>query len=45
LTVTHSLVIVDRKEQDGRHKVEAEGLTLVSLLTIDDLTSGQPTRS
>jgi orotate phosphoribosyltransferase len=45
LTVTHALVIVDRKEQDGRHKVEAEGLTLVSLLTIDDLTSGQPTRS
>ena len=38
LTVTHALVIVDRKEQDGRRKVEAEGLTLVSLLTIDDLT-------
>lgn len=45
LTVTHALVIVDRKEQDGRHKVEAEGLTLVSLLTIDDLTSAQPTPS
>jgi orotate phosphoribosyltransferase len=39
LTVTHALVIVDRKEQDGRRKVEAEGLTLVSLLTIDDLTN------
>jgi len=38
LAVTHALVIVDRKEQDGRRKVEAEGLTLVSLLTIDDLT-------
>jgi len=42
LTVTHTLVIVDRKEQDGRRKVETEGLTLISLLTIDDLTSGQP---
>lgn len=45
LVVTHALVLVDRKEQDGRHKVEAEGLTLVSLLTIDDLTSAQPTLS
>jgi orotate phosphoribosyltransferase len=45
LVVTHALVIVDRKEQDGRSKVEAEGLTLLSLLTIDDLTSAQPTRS
>jgi orotate phosphoribosyltransferase len=45
LTVTHALVIVDRKEQDGRRKVEAEGLVLVSLLTIDDLTRAQPTRS
>jgi orotate phosphoribosyltransferase len=38
LTVTHALVIVDRQEQDGRKKVEVEGLTVVSLLTIDDLT-------
>ena len=45
LTVTHALVIVDRKEQDGRRKVEAEGLTLISLLTIDDLTSAQATLS
>ena len=42
LIVTHALVIVDRKEQDGRKKVEAEGLTLLSLLTIDDLTSAEP---
>ncbi|MEY4704626.1 MAG: Orotate phosphoribosyltransferase [Nitrospirota bacterium] len=42
LIVTHALVIVDRKEQEGRKKVEAEGLTLLSLLTIDDLTSAQP---
>jgi orotate phosphoribosyltransferase len=45
LVVTHALVIVDRKEQDGRRKVEAEGLTLLSLLTIDDLIRAQPTRS
>lgn len=45
LVVTHALVLVDRKEQDGRRKVEAEGLTLISLLTIDDLTSAQPTLS
>jgi orotate phosphoribosyltransferase len=45
LVVTHVLVIVDRKEQDGRRKVEAEGLTLLSLLTIDDLTRAQPTLS
>ena len=45
LVVTHTLVIVDRKEQDGRRKVEDEGLTLLSLLTIDDLTNAQPTHS
>ena len=45
LVVTHALVIVDRKEQNGRHTVEAEGLTLLSLLTIDDLTSAQSTHS
>ena len=45
LVVTHALVIVDRKEQEGRRKVEAEGLTLLSLLTIDDLTGAQPPRS
>ncbi|MCG3778215.1 MAG: Orotate phosphoribosyltransferase [Nitrospira sp.] len=45
LIVTHALVIVDRKEQDGRKKVEAEGLTLLSLLTIDDLTRTQPSPS
>ncbi|MBM4121087.1 MAG: orotate phosphoribosyltransferase [Nitrospira sp.] len=37
LKVERALVIVDRKEQDGRAKVEAEGLALFSLLTIDDL--------
>ncbi len=43
LLVTHALVIVDRKEQDGKKKVEAEGITLLSLLTIDDLVKQQPT--
>jgi orotate phosphoribosyltransferase len=42
LTVRHALVIVDRKEQDGRAKVESHGLTLLSLLTIDDLMALQP---
>jgi orotate phosphoribosyltransferase len=36
LNVEHALVIVDRKEQDGRARVEAQGLRLLSLLTIDD---------
>lgn len=37
LKVDCALVIVDREEQDGRARVEAEGLTLLSLLTIRDL--------
>lgn len=41
LIVTHALVIVDRKEQDGRAHVEQEGVSLISLLTIDDLTRQQ----
>jgi orotate phosphoribosyltransferase len=41
LTVTHALVIVDRKEQEGRAKVEQEGVKLISLLTIDDLIAQQ----
>jgi len=43
LTVTHALVLVDRKEQDGRAHVEAQGITLLSLLTIDDLMAAQGT--
>lgn len=42
LTVTHALVIVDRNEQDGRKKVEQEGLALLSLLSIDDLMQQRP---
>ena len=41
LTVAHALVIVDRKEQGGRAKVEQEGVKLMSLLTIEDLTKQQ----
>lgn len=41
LRVTHALVIVDRKEQEGRAKVEQEGVKVLSLLTIDDLTAAQ----
>jgi orotate phosphoribosyltransferase len=37
--VTHALVIVDRREQEGREKVEQEGVKVISLLTIDDLTA------
>jgi len=37
LVVSHALVIVDRKEQDGRARVEQEGVRVMSLLTIDDL--------
>ena len=45
LVVSQALVIVDRKEQDGRARVEREGVSLISLLTIDDLTRAHPTRS
>lgn len=41
LVVTHALVIVDRKEQDGRARIEQDGVSLISLLTIDDLTRQQ----
>ncbi|MCP9451128.1 MAG: orotate phosphoribosyltransferase [Nitrospira sp.] len=40
LTVAHALVIVDREEQDGRNRVEQEGVTVLSLLSIRDLTAG-----
>jgi len=41
LKVEHALVIVDRKEQEGRKRVEDQGLTLLSLLTIDDLLAAK----
>ena len=39
LIVRHALVIVDRKEQEGREKVQREGVKVISLLTIEDLTA------
>jgi orotate phosphoribosyltransferase len=44
LLVRHALVIVDRKEQEGRATVEREGVTVISLLTIDDLTAAHGQR-
>lgn len=38
LLVDHAFVIIDREEQNGKARVEAEGLTLHHLLTIKDLT-------
>ncbi len=37
LRVEHALVIVDRQEQDGKARLEKEGVRLMSLLTIQDL--------
>ncbi len=42
LDVKDALVIVDRKEQDGRARVEQTGVRVMSLLTIDDLMKGRP---
>jgi orotate phosphoribosyltransferase len=39
LVVRHALVIVDRNEQEGRARIEHEGVKVISLLTIDDLTA------
>ena len=39
--MSHALVIVDRQEQDGRAKVEALGVKVLSLLTIKDLEAAQ----
>ncbi len=41
LRVDHALVIVDRKEQDGRARIEREQVRVRSLLTIDDLMKGR----
>ena len=42
LHASHAMVIVDRQEQDGRQKVEAEGVSLISLLTLEDLKAARP---
>lgn len=41
LQVREALVIVDRKEQDGRERIEREQVRVRSLLTIDDLMKGR----
>ena len=43
LHASHALVIVDRQEQDGKRKVETEGVQLISLLTLEDLKAARPT--
>jgi orotate phosphoribosyltransferase len=45
LEVKEALVIVDRKEQDGRARVEQLGVRVASLLTIDELMQGRPSAS
>ena len=45
LQVSHALVIVDRQEQEGKQKVEAQGVSLISLLSLDDLKAAQPDTS
>lgn len=42
LLVSHALVIVDRQEQNGRQKIEAQGVSVISLITLDDLKAAQP---
>ena len=42
LHVSHALVIVDRQEQEGKRIIEAQGVSLISLLTLDDLKTAQP---
>ena len=42
LQVSHALVIVDREEQNGRHTVEQEGVTVFSLVTLGDLKAACP---
>jgi orotate phosphoribosyltransferase len=45
LKVEYALVIVDRGEQDGRGKVEAQGVRLLGLLSIEDLKALQKSPS
>jgi orotate phosphoribosyltransferase len=45
LTVEYVLVIVDRKEQNGKERVEEQKVKLLSLVTIDDLLEAVPGRA
>ena len=42
LHVSHALVIVDRQEQKGKQIIEAQGVSLISLLTLDELKAARP---
>ncbi len=42
LHASHALVIVDRQEQEGKQKIEAQGVSLINLLTLDELKAAQP---
>ena len=41
LHASHALVIVDRQEQNGKQKIEAQGVELMSLVILDDLKAVQ----
>ncbi len=43
LTVTHSLVVVDRSDDQGKATLSPQGIQLLPLLNLQDLTQGQPT--
>lgn len=43
LTVTHSLVVVDRSDDQGKSALSPHGIQLLPLLTLQDLTQGQLT--
>lgn len=43
LTVTHSLVVVDRSDDQGTSALSPHGIQLLPLLTLQDLTQGQLT--
>ena len=42
LRASHAMVIVDRQEQAGKQAIEAAGVPLISLLTLDDLKAARP---
>ena len=42
LHVTHALVIVDRQEQEGKQTIEAQEVSAISLLTLNELKAAQP---
>ncbi len=42
LRVSHAMVIVDRSNDEGRQRLEQNGIQLLRLLTLDDLKATQP---